>query len=400
MPLLSLLIGSIVAFSPLLPANPVSFSEGKTGPYTLYGFVPAQDPIQDLALQQWGRPVRYQIVATCATQSEPIFRKNMGIGVMAITETQMEALFENLQFVPVATRPLNAVSEVVSLSIDEVVFAPISNVEQLFFPWSAETFLAISDPMVRALWGHQRMTGALYGEAINYHIKTTLEERWSVAVDPDLVQKADELVACWRSIPLALERINRFDEQRMTGSQTLRFYPHQKLWWKAADEYARTLASQDTPMELRHLLDLNELVVTGSLGGKSPPWRLRDYPVLSLGRQFVGEKDLPEMVGELLCWINTGMERVKQQQENPLVLAALTYQRAVSIHPFRNGNGRTARLLMDVVLMRFGLLPAPLGNNEYVALFGDQPNGRGFEHTSPTEAVQFVLEALRTAYDN
>ena len=38
-------------------------------------------------------------------------------------------------------------------------------------------------------------------------------------------------------------------------------------------------------------------------------------------------------------------------------LAAWTHSEWVRIHPFRNGNGRTARILTNAVLMRYGLPP-------------------------------------------
>ncbi|MCP3475959.1 Fic family protein [Bradyrhizobium sp. CCGUVB1N3] len=39
--------------------------------------------------------------------------------------------------------------------------------------------------------------------------------------------------------------------------------------------------------------------------------------------------------------------------------AAQVHQRLASLHPFEDGNGRTARLAMDWVLLRHGLPPSP-----------------------------------------
>ena len=42
----------------------------------------------------------------------------------------------------------------------------------------------------------------------------------------------------------------------------------------------------------------------------------------------------------------------------PVELAAAAHHRLVAIHPFIDGNGRTARLIMNLVLMRSGFPPA------------------------------------------
>ncbi|MDE1856850.1 MAG: Fic family protein [Candidatus Micrarchaeota archaeon] len=58
-------------------------------------------------------------------------------------------------------------------------------------------------------------------------------------------------------------------------------------------------------------------------------------------------QDVPELLDELF------KEFYKQRGKlHPLELAALLHNRFVNIHPFTDGNGRTARLLMNLVLLR------------------------------------------------
>ena len=52
---------------------------------------------------------------------------------------------------------------------------------------------------------------------------------------------------------------------------------------------------------------------------------------------------------ELDIWIKK-MER----KVHPVILAAEIHERLATIHPFIDGNGRTARLLMNLVLSRNG----------------------------------------------
>ncbi|HEX7567834.1 MAG TPA: Fic family protein, partial [Anaerolineaceae bacterium] len=43
-----------------------------------------------------------------------------------------------------------------------------------------------------------------------------------------------------------------------------------------------------------------------------------------------------------------------EASEHPISIAAMAHHRLVSIHPFVDGNGRTARLVMNLILMRAG----------------------------------------------
>jgi excisionase family DNA binding protein len=60
---------------------------------------------------------------------------------------------------------------------------------------------------------------------------------------------------------------------------------------------------------------------------------------------------------ELMTWYHE-----KSEAMWPPELAALLHYQLVHIHPFMDGNGRTARLLMNFVLMRHGYPPAVILN--------------------------------------
>ncbi|RXZ80931.1 Fic family protein [Paenibacillaceae bacterium] len=62
---------------------------------------------------------------------------------------------------------------------------------------------------------------------------------------------------------------------------------------------------------------------------------------------------LAEKMEQLMQWYNDNAEIV-----HPVELAAEFHFRYVHIHPFSDGNGRTARLLMNLILMKNGFPPA------------------------------------------
>lgn len=59
--------------------------------------------------------------------------------------------------------------------------------------------------------------------------------------------------------------------------------------------------------------------------------------------------EVSQLMSELVSWVT-----VNQKKLHPVELSAITHHKMVSIHPFDDGNGRTARLVMNLFLMRAG----------------------------------------------
>ncbi|OQX00684.1 cell filamentation protein Fic [Candidatus Parcubacteria bacterium A4] len=58
---------------------------------------------------------------------------------------------------------------------------------------------------------------------------------------------------------------------------------------------------------------------------------------------------VPQKMSDLIDWLNLQKDKV-----NVVELSALLHHRLVHIHPFFDGNGRTARLIMNLLLMQAG----------------------------------------------
>lgn len=69
---------------------------------------------------------------------------------------------------------------------------------------------------------------------------------------------------------------------------------------------------------------------------------------------FATPEETPAKMHDLIEWFRK--ER-KKKKVNPIILAALFHYRFIRIHPFDDGNGRTARILMNFILMQFGYPP-------------------------------------------
>lgn len=70
-------------------------------------------------------------------------------------------------------------------------------------------------------------------------------------------------------------------------------------------------------------------------------------------------QDVPSLIERVIATLNAPPKDL-----HPLQLAAWTHWVIARIHPFRDGNGRIARLIQDYVLVKFQLVPAPLRSED------------------------------------
>lgn len=96
--------------------------------------------------------------------------------------------------------------------------------------------------------------------------------------------------------------------------------------------------------------------------------RYRDIPVFISGSNYSVSKveDIQTEIESLCEWMET-----ERSEYHPVEFAAILHKKFVFIHPFKDGNGRVARLLMNTALIQDGYLPAlipPILRTEYISL--------------------------------
>ncbi len=116
-----------------------------------------------------------------------------------------------------------------------------------------------------------------------------------------------------------------------------------------AFDFFYELAQEDTSITENYLKQIHQLVV-----GNDPYLNAGHYR--NVGVIITGSAHTPPepfeigfKMEELMNWLNENYD-----QENPVVLAAVAHHELAKIHPFADGNGRTARLLLNLVLMKKG----------------------------------------------
>lgn len=100
------------------------------------------------------------------------------------------------------------------------------------------------------------------------------------------------------------------------------------------------------------ILDVQKLVEKGAskekigLRGPMPPGVLFAVYDSKTGRpDYIPPEycDIPDLLDELVTYVNT-------TDDHPLIVAAVVHYQLVTIHPFEDGNGRTARLLSGYIM--------------------------------------------------
>jgi Fic family protein len=163
------------------------------------------------------------------------------------------------------------------------------------------------------------------------------------------------------------------------------------------------LAQKRVAIDLDAVLALHRAVV----GEESFAGRLREQPVYIRGSLHVPPNyaKVPKLVDEMLARVTNAAH------EHPVVTASVLHFDLLTIHPFVDGNGRTARLLQNLYLIREGFVPVLIGPEEKSRYFdvlqraqiavpgvGDPSEFISYMAELELRELQRYLAALKTAH--
>src|SRR5664279_2872008 len=118
-----------------------------------------------------------------------------------------------------------------------------------------------------------------------------------------------------------------------------------------AIRYVRELASEKRSFIENDLRNLHRLTMQRSrpdIAGRYAD--LARYVRTETGRfEFPSPAEIPALMGDFAGWLGAAPATAET--------AFAAHRRLVDIHPFNDGNGRTARLLMNLILIRGGYPP-------------------------------------------
>ena len=109
-----------------------------------------------------------------------------------------------------------------------------------------------------------------------------------------------------------------------------------------------------------HLIrQLHQLVVKDTEASIAGTYRNTDVQILGSKHRPPPGYQVQEQMTKFFEWMTESKNKY-----HPVEFAALAHHRFVAIHPFEDGNGRTGRLLMNLLLMRSGYPIAIIQKND------------------------------------
>lgn len=177
-----------------------------------------------------------------------------------------------------------------------------------------------------------------------------LVPKWEVSLRRDALIKAAHASTAIEGNPLTLEEVSQLAQGRKVTATR-----------KAQQEvlnYLKVLENIDKYQEHgkiteKTLLKLHKGISKDTLEYPDYEGRYRDVQVY-VGNSSTGEvvfmpppsTNVPELTNELIEWINSEAS----SELDPIIVAGLSHYEFVRIHPFVDGNGRTARALATLIL--------------------------------------------------
>ena len=120
-----------------------------------------------------------------------------------------------------------------------------------------------------------------------------------------------------------------------------------------AIEYVKDLVQRKVSINERELLVIHNMILRGIMPEYAGKYR--NIQVMIKGSAHMPPLPflVPKKMEEYFEWY-----QINRNKLHPVVLAAEMHERLVTIHPFVDGNGRTSRLIMNLILLKHGFVIA------------------------------------------
>jgi len=127
------------------------------------------------------------------------------------------------------------------------------------------------------------------------------------------------------------------------------------LNYKKAMDFISKYLGKDDPTTEGLIRELHKILVKGVRGGKADPGnyrKIQNYVINSRTKEVIYTPppplEVPHLMREFTEWLN------REKDLSPVLVAGIAQFQFVHIHPFLDGNGRTARLLSTLILYKTG----------------------------------------------
>ena len=179
---------------------------------------------------------------------------------------------------------------------------------------------------------------------------------------------------------------------------------------KRAYDYVNSQLAVKPPITVDFLKHLSALVMRntgssyttalGSFDSSAGDLRLVNVSAGRGGKSYLSYQKVPQRLEDFWKWLNNERQKAFIDAATAYALSFEAHYRLVSIHPWVDGNGRTCRLLMNMIQMEKGLLPSILKKEnkakyiEALAVSQDNEDSTVFVEFMMDSMVAFIRQSI------
>ncbi|MEO1389139.1 MAG: Fic family protein [Cyanobacteria bacterium J06634_6] len=128
---------------------------------------------------------------------------------------------------------------------------------------------------------------------------------------------------------------------------------------KEAIDYIETLSKAESSIGEWEIRQIHNLVIRKISPTEAGRYRQLDVKAAGTDHTYPPHYLLPGLMDEFVGWLESAKCSL-----HPVEYACEAHYRFVSVHPFSDGNGRTGRLLMNLLLLRSGFPIVSISNQQ------------------------------------
>ena len=153
----------------------------------------------------------------------------------------------------------------------------------------------------------------------------------------------------------------------------------------ALDWVKKQISRKPKSITIHDILNIHDIILKGIDDANAG--HFRNVAVRISGSRVVlpNPRKVSDLMNQFIDWL-------QKANLDPVELAAEAHYQLVTIHPFVDGNGRTARLLMNMILMMQGYPPAIIRKRDRLAYIGalEQAQLGG----SKDDFIQLIIKSI------
>jgi len=154
------------------------------------------------------------------------------------------------------------------------------------------------------------------------------------------------------------------------GGKSLREHLEATNHAKALDFIHYLLKKSPSQLRAQDILYIHDIILKSIDDNNAGQYRNVQVRISGSSVIMPNPLKVPDLMSDFQGWL------ISEHGLDPIAFAGEAHYRLVTIHPFVDGNGRSARLLMNLILMMYGYPPAIIRKRDRLAYIGALEKGQ------------------------